>query len=96
VVDIPGGQVGQRAAALVFELDQRRVSRCRRNGLVAARERLQLRLLISADDVFAGVQQPALEAALVEVQDAVGLGLEAGVARKDPRALLPRLQRPVM
>jgi hypothetical protein len=60
------------------------------------RERLQLRLLIGADDVLAGVQQPALEAAFVEVQDAAGLALEVGVAGEDPGALLPRFQRPVV
>ena len=32
----------------------------------------------------------------VEVEHAAGLGLEVGVAREDPRALLPRLQRAVV
>ena len=51
VVDVPGGQVGERAAALVLELDQRRPTGAGRHGLVAAAERLQLGLLVGADDV---------------------------------------------
>jgi hypothetical protein len=57
-----------------------------------ARERLQLGLLVGADDVLARVQPATLEAAGVEVEHPPGLGLELGVTREDPRALLPRLQ----
>jgi hypothetical protein len=61
VVDIPGRQVGQRAAAAVLELDQRRTARRRRDRRMAAPERLQLRLLVRADDEVARMQQFALE-----------------------------------
>jgi hypothetical protein len=91
-VDVPGGQVGQRAAALVFELDQRRAARRGRDRLMPARERLQLGLLIGADDVLTGVQQPALKPPCVEVEHPPGLGLELGITREDPRPLLPGLQ----
>ena len=40
MVDIPGGQIGERAAAAVLELDQRRPARCDRDGRVTAAERL--------------------------------------------------------
>lgn len=90
-MDVPRGEVGQCAAALVLELNQRGVLGRWCNRLVAACERLQLRLLVGADDVLAGMQQPAFEAARVQIQDAARLRLEVGVARKDPRALLPRL-----
>jgi hypothetical protein len=40
VMNIPGGQMGQRAAALVFELDQRRAARSGRDRRVAAGKRL--------------------------------------------------------
>ncbi len=86
----------QRAAAPVFELDERWATRRGRDGFVAARQGLQLRLLVGADDVLAGMQQPSFEAARVQIQHATGLRLEVRVARKDPRALLPRLQRAVM
>jgi hypothetical protein len=72
-MDIPGGQVGQRAATLVLELDQRRTTRSRRGRRVAAHQRLQLGLLVGADDVLAGMQPAALEAPRVEIEhDAPG------------------------
>jgi hypothetical protein len=91
VVNVPGGQVCQRAAALVFELDQRRSPGTGWDRRVAARERLQLGLLVGADDVFAGVQQPALKAPGVQIEHPARLGLELRVAREDPRTRLPRL-----
>jgi hypothetical protein len=96
VMDVPGCQVGQRAAAAVLELDQRRTARRGRHRRVAAPERLQLGLLVRADDKVARMQQLALKAARIEVEHAAGLELEVRVARKDPRALLPRLQRSIV
>jgi hypothetical protein len=46
VVDIPRGEIGERAAPLVLKLDQRRASWDDGHRLVAATERLQLRFLI--------------------------------------------------
>jgi hypothetical protein len=96
VMDVPRGEVGRRAAAAVLELDQRRATRRGRDRRVAASERLQLGLLIGADDEVAGVQQLALEPARIEVQDHAGLLGERLIARKDPRPLLPGLERSVM
>jgi hypothetical protein len=95
-MDVPGGQIGQRAAAPVLEFDPCRTARRGRNRLMTACQRLQLGLLVGADDVLAGMQPAALKAPRVEVQDAPGLGLELRIARKDPRALLPRFERAVM
>ena len=86
----------QVAAAAVLELDQRRATRRDRHGLMPTRERLQLRLLIGADDVLARVQQPTFKAPCVEIQDAAGLGLEVGIAREDPTAVIPRTDRVLM
>ena len=55
--------------------------------------RLDRRLLVGADDVVAGVQPLALPAAGVQIQDRAGLLGEPWVAREDPRAVLPRLDR---
>jgi hypothetical protein len=96
VMDVRGGQVGQRPAAAELELDQRRATRAGRDGVVAARERLQLGLLIGADHELARMQPPTLKPPGVEVEPAAGLGRELRVAREDPRALLPRLQRAVV
>jgi hypothetical protein len=51
VVDVPGGEVGERAAPLVLELVQRRAVRSGGDGRVAAPERLQLGLLNGANAV---------------------------------------------
>jgi hypothetical protein len=48
-MDVPGGQVGECAAALVLELDQRRAARSDGDGRVLAPERLQLGLLSRPD-----------------------------------------------
>jgi hypothetical protein len=92
VVDIPGGEVGERAVAAVVELEPGCASGSGRQRSVAAAEGLQLRLLIGADHVLVGSQSATLEAALVEVEHRAGLPGEAGIAREDPAALLPRLQ----
>jgi hypothetical protein len=56
-------------------------------------ERLQLGLLIGADDVLVRVQALAFEGARVEIKCAPSLLGEVGVAREDPRPGLPRLDR---
>jgi hypothetical protein len=55
--------------------------------------RLDLGLLIGADHELAGLQQPALPAALVQVKHRAGALGEVRVAREQPRAVLPRLDR---
>jgi len=49
--------------------------------------------LIGADDVVAGMQAFALPGAGVEVEDRPGAVCEQRVAREDPGAVLPRLDR---
>ena len=82
VVDVPRGEVGQGAAALVFELDQRRAPRPDRDGLVATAERLQLGLLVGAHHVLVGTQPLALEDPGVEIERAAVLVREVPVSRK--------------
>jgi hypothetical protein len=93
VVDVPGGKAGECAPSAVFELAQRRAARASGDGRVAASERLQLRLLVGRDHELAGMKQPPLEAAGVEVEHPAHLRLEVGVAAEDPRAHLPGLDR---
>src|SRR5450755_3960234 len=62
-----------------------------RRGLAAPR--LDRGLLVTADDVVAGMQKLALPTAGGQVKDAAGLLGEAGVAGEDPGAVLPRLDR---
>ena len=50
-------------------------------------------LLVGGDDELVRAQRLPLPAARIQVQDAPGLGLEVGVAREDPAAMLPRADR---
>ncbi len=92
-VNIPGGEVAQRPAAVVVVLDALRAPRRRRGGRVVALAGLDLGLLISADHQVARVQQLAFPATFVEVEHRAGLLQEPRIAGKDPRAVLPRFDR---
>lgn len=59
---------------------------------MAAQQRLELGLLVGADDLFAWVQPLAIPAARRD-PNAAGLDGEVGVARKHPRAPRPRPDR---
>jgi len=96
VVDVPGGQVGEGAAAAVVELDQGRAAGPGRERGVATTERLQLGLLIGRDHVLVRAQALAFEAPLVEVEHPRRLGGEVGVAHEQPGALLPGPDRVVV
>jgi hypothetical protein len=53
---------------------------------------LNARLLVGRQDIVAGPQRNAFPLAGVEIQDALGLGGERRIARKDPGAMPPRAQ----
>jgi hypothetical protein len=92
---VPGGEVTQSAASLVLVLDALPALdalRGRERG-VLARSRLDRGLLIATDDVVARMQQLALPAAGVQIEDPAGLLRERGVAGEDPGAVLPWLDR---
>ena len=55
--------------------------------------RLDAGLLVGGDDELVLAQRLALPVARIQVQDASGLGLEVGIAREDPAAVLPRADR---
>jgi hypothetical protein len=92
---VPRRQVTQRAASLVLVLDALPAldARCRGERWMLAVAGLDRGFLITAHDVVAGVQQLAFPAAGVQVEDPAGLGGEVGIAREDPAAVLPGLDR---
>jgi len=96
VVDVPGGEIGQGAAAAVLELAERWASGHWGKGRVAAAERLQLGLLVGRDHQLIRAQAPSLEAPGVEVEHAACLAGKVGVAGKEPGAHLPGLDRRIM
>ncbi len=92
-VHVVGGEVGQRPAPAVLELLPPDPARGRWKVRVAAAQRLQLRLLIGADDVLVLTERLALPQPVVQVQDPAGLDGEVRIAGEDPRPVLPRLDR---
>src|SRR5512132_2614621 len=90
---VPGGQVAEGAHALVLVLDPLTFAATSGAGGGNPPARLNGRLLVGADHVVAGVQALALPAAGVEVKDRAGPLGEARVAREDPGAVLPGLDR---
>jgi hypothetical protein len=91
--DIPGGQVAERSLALVLVLDLLAAAGRGGQRLVLAGSGLDRGLLVGADHEVAGLEQPPLPAALIEVEDPACLAGEVGVAGKDPRAVAPRADR---
>jgi len=92
---VPSSEVAQSAASFVLVLDALAALDGWRGGQrpVLAVAGLDRWLLIAADDVVAGVQQLALPAPRVQVEDPAGLGGEVRIAGEDPGALLPWLDR---
>ena len=91
--DVPGGQVLQRAASFIFELDSLRPSRSWSRARVAAAPSLDACLLVSTNDVILGAQRLALPLACVEIEDDSGLLRETGVAGEDPVLVPPGFDR---
>jgi hypothetical protein len=91
-VHVPGGQVGQRAAAVVVVLDPHRAGFPWRQGGVAAAPGLDGGLFIGADHIVAGAQRPAVPGPGVQVQHRGGPGREGRVADGYPGPVLPGLE----
>ncbi|MDQ6778691.1 MAG: hypothetical protein M3071_21265 [Actinomycetota bacterium] len=92
---VPRREITQRTASLVLVLDAltTRDAGLGRQRCVPAVPVLDRGFLVAADDVVTGMQQLAFPAAGVEIEDPGGFGGELGVAREDPGAVLPRLDR---
>src|SRR3954454_6113274 len=90
---VPGIEVADRAAPLVLVLDALATPVGGWRAGVDPCPGLDRGLGVGADHAVAGLKQLAFPAALVEVEDRAGLLQEVGVAREDPRALLPGLDR---
>ena len=79
-MDVVGGEVGQRAAAVVVVLDPHCPRPPGRHGGVAPAPDLDGGLLVGTDDVLVGAELPALPAALVKPEYPGRPGGEVGVA----------------
>jgi hypothetical protein len=76
----------RRSAAAVVELVAHSAARAGRKTDVAARERLQLRLLIGADHEFVGPQPPTLETPGIEIEPPASLGAKVGGRARTTRS----------
>ncbi len=90
---VPGVEVGDGAEPLVLVLDQLTTARSGRGAGMDPPAGLDRRFRVRADHTIAGLQQLALPAARIQVEHPPGLLKEVRVAREDPRAVLPRLDR---
>jgi hypothetical protein len=85
-MDIPPSQVGQGAAAAVLKLAKRRAPGAGGNRRVAAAERLQLGLLVSAHHELARVKQLALETPRVQIEHSPPSGGSRGRGERSTSA----------
>ena len=92
-MDIEGGQVGPRAAAVVLVLDFHGYAGLGWQRRVLARASLDAGLLIGGQHELVFAQELPLPASLVEVEDAARLDGKLRVSRKDPAAVPPGSDR---
>ena len=89
--NVPGRQILQRSAALVFAFDPCSPARPRRQRRMDANAGLNARLLVRADDTVRVFQGFSVPMSRVQVKDRPGLFQELWVSRKDPILVLPGL-----
>jgi len=92
-VHVQAGQQREGAFAPVFVLVADGPAGRGGQGGVPAAAGVDLRLGVEGQDPVTGAERLALVAALVQVHDDLGPGLEVRVAGVDPRLVLPRLDR---
>lgn len=88
-VDIPGSQIGPGSEATVLMLDLEGRVRAGRQRGVATLAGLNGGFLIGGQDKLIRTQRLTFPKALVEIEQAAGLGEEVPVAGKQPAAILP-------
>jgi hypothetical protein len=88
LVHVPGGQVVQGFAALLFVLDPGRACGSGPRVRWCALEP-DGGLLVGGDDIIVPTEPLTVPFSGVEVQHPAGFGFEVGVAREDPRSVAP-------
>ena len=95
-LDVEGGEVGERAPALVGVLDSLPArTRGRGQRFVDARPGLDRGLLVGADNVVAGVEKPPSPPALVEVSAGPAFSRKAGSVGKTQERCCQGLSEPL-
>ena len=93
VMDIPCGEVRQRTGPEVLVFDAHRTRRAWRQRRMLAATRLETRFLIGRDDEFVESQRGSVPRSGIQIQYAPGFLGKLRIARKDPAAMPPGLQR---
>jgi hypothetical protein len=88
-VHVVGGQVGQRAAAVVVVVDPHRARRAGHQRGMAAAPGLDGGLLVGRDHIVVAAQWFLIPHPVVEVEHPLGFGGEVGIGDEDPRPVLP-------
>jgi hypothetical protein len=91
--DIPSGEIGPGAAALIFMLNAHRTSGCWGKRGMDTAARLDTGLLVRGDDAVSLAQRFSFPFSLVQVQHSTGFALESRIAREDPGSMRPRTDR---
>ena len=89
VMDVESGDVGPSPATVVLMLDAHRAMGSWRQGRMLAATRLNAGLLVGGDDEFIASEGLILPRSAIQIEDAVCLDSEIGVAGKDPTASIP-------
>jgi hypothetical protein len=88
-----GGQIRQRPTPLILVIDPHHPRPSWWQAGMAATPGLDRGLLVTGDHILLRSQFPALPAAVIQIQHPLGLHREVRVAGKDPRPVLPGLDR---
>ncbi len=91
LLNVPGRQILQRPATLVFRFDSPTTTWGRPKGRVTADAGLDAGLLVRADDPVKPIDSFALPVTLVQIQDDGGLLEEVGGTGENPVLVLPGL-----
>src|ERR1039457_7032895 len=90
LMDIQGGQIGQRPAPLVLMFHLHRLARLGSLGGVDARAGLNAGVLVGGNHELVLLQGLAMPDSLVEIKQAAGFGGELGITRENPTTVKPR------
>jgi hypothetical protein len=92
-MDVPGGEVGPGAAALVFVLNASAAAGSSREPRVLADAGLDTGFLVGREHEVTAAQRRPFPAAFVEVEHTAGLGGELWIAGKNPASVSPGTKR---
>ena len=89
-MNVESCEIGPGSATTILMFDAHRALRRDRQSWMLAPPGLDAGLLVGGDDKFITFEGFGFPAALIQIQNSVGLDGEGGVPREDPTAVVPR------